>query len=522
MRPFDGDGAFTPIAGEAGALRRLAVRGAGVTVFSQGVALALQLIATVVLARILTPADFGVVAMVTTFSLILVNVGLNGFTEAIVQFEEVSHQLASNLFWINLGAGAVLTVAFAAAGSLLARLYHNPLVANVTVGISLTIFLTSASVLHLALLKRAMLFSWVSANDIAARAVSVAVSVGLACAGWGYWALVAGLIVLPLSTAVGAMVLCRWRPALPRHIPGTGAALRFAINVYARFGVRYGARNLDKGLVGWQFNAAALGFYKKAYDLFLLPASQLVGPLTVVAVAALSRLQNDPAQFRRYLLNSMGVIALIGMGLSADLTLVGPDVIRLVLGPGWDESGRIFVLFGPGIGMMLLHGVHGWIHLSIGRADRWLRWTVAEFVLTALLLCLGLHWGPEGIALAWTICFWALTLPAIWYAGRPIGLRSAPVIAAIWKYIAASAFAAGVCAEIIHTTASFAVAASALAAFERAAAVSILLAAVYLAAIIALHRGCAPIYQLMGLLKEMLPWAAPRAKAEEAVTAARG
>src|SRR5437899_12011291 len=112
MKPFDASGAFRPPA-DRGALRRLAVRGAGVTMFSQGVSLAIQMVATVILARLLTPGDFGVVAMVTTFSLLLVNFGLNGFTEAVLQREEISHFLSSNLFWINLAGGLLLTLGLA-------------------------------------------------------------------------------------------------------------------------------------------------------------------------------------------------------------------------------------------------------------------------------------------------------------------------------------------------------------------------------------------------------------------------
>ena len=130
--------------------------------FRKCVMQAIQIIATVLLARLLTPADFGVVAMVTTFSLLVSNFGLNGFTEAVLQREEIDHFLISNLFWINLGAGLLLTIGFAAAGSLVARFYSNPHVTPVAVGMSLTIFITCSSVLHLALLKRAMRFSVVS------------------------------------------------------------------------------------------------------------------------------------------------------------------------------------------------------------------------------------------------------------------------------------------------------------------------------------------------------------------------
>jgi O-antigen/teichoic acid export membrane protein len=116
MTPFDARGTFRPNAG-GNELRRLAVRGAVATVSASGLALAAQVISTVVLARLLSPADFGVVAMVTTFSLLLANVGLNGFTEAIIQFEEMDHYTASNLFWLNSGAGLVLAIAFIASGS---------------------------------------------------------------------------------------------------------------------------------------------------------------------------------------------------------------------------------------------------------------------------------------------------------------------------------------------------------------------------------------------------------------------
>src|ERR1700739_1621293 len=120
------------------------MRGAGVMMFSSGLGLTIQIISTVVLARLLTPRDFGLVAMVTTFSLLLMNVGVNGFTEAVIQWNEINENLVSNLFWINLAIGVVLTIAFAGVGQLLARFYRDPLVAQVAEGVSLTILITSA------------------------------------------------------------------------------------------------------------------------------------------------------------------------------------------------------------------------------------------------------------------------------------------------------------------------------------------------------------------------------------------
>jgi PST family polysaccharide transporter len=501
MIPFDASGAFRPVA-EGGELRRLAVRGAAATVSAAGLSLLLQVVGTVILARLLTPADFGVVTMVTTFSLLLMSFGSNGFNEAVIQREEIHRFLASNLFWIISAAGLILTIGFAGAGSLLARFYRTPLVAHVAVAMSAPIFLNAASVIHIALLKRAMRFAAVSINDVVARAVYTAVAILLAVRGWGYWALAVAFVVYTLSTTIGAWWLCRWIPSLPRRGVGTRAMLRFATNVYGTFSANYFTRNFDNLLVGWQFNAAALGFYKKAYDLFALSASQLTGPLHNVALAALSRLKEDPARFKRYLANSLGIIAFVGMAVGADLTLVGKDVVRLVLGPKWSESGRIFGLFGPGIGIMLLYSTVGWIHLSIGKPGRWLRWTLFETTATALLFVLASPWGPAGIAVAWSVSFWILSIPAFWYAGRPIGFDVSSLVAAVWKYAAASLVAGLGAAFILRDTPFWSTPLRPEAAVWDIIIISALFVTLYLGTVILLHWGCAPLRQFVSIVRE--------------------
>jgi PST family polysaccharide transporter len=504
MIPFDASGAFRPRVGSH-ELRRRAVRGAAATVSASGLALAVQVISTVILARLLTPADFGVVAMVTTFSLLLVSFGLNGFTEALIQFEEIDHQTVSNLFWLNTGGALVLAVAFAAVGSLLARFYRNPLVPEVASCLSLGIVISAVSVMHLALLKRAMCFIGVSANDFIGRGVNTAVSILLALRGWGYWALVAGIIAQQVSVTLGAWWLCRWMPALPRQTGKTGALVRFAAKVYAQFSLGYANLNIDNLLVGWRFNAVTLGFYKKAFDLFALTASQLTAPLNNVALAALSRLNQDHDRFRRYLTSSLAMVAFVGMAASADLTLVGRDVVRLVLGAKWSESGRIFEIFGPGIGAMLLCSTVGWIHLSIGKPERWLRWSLVALVFTVCLFLVALHWGSAGVAGAWSISFWTLLVPGFWYAGRPIGFRVSHLIGAIWKYIVAALVAGLATAAIIRTTPLWNTSSSVEAAFVATIIVSMLFLTLYLIMVIFLHRGLAPLRQMGSLLSELAP-----------------
>jgi PST family polysaccharide transporter len=516
MIPFDASGGFHPIVGSR-ELRRLAVRSAAATVLASGLALAAQVISTVILARVLTPADFGVVTMATTFSFLLASFGLNGFTEVVIQFEEMDRYTASNLFWLGSGAGLTLAIMFIAVGSLLVRFYREPLVANVAAGLAMGIFIAAVSVIHLALLKRDMRFTETSTNDVIGRAVNTVVAILLALRGCGYWALVGGIVAQQLSVTIGAWWLCRWVPNLPRRTDKTGPAVRFAAKVYGRFCLGYSTQNIDNLLVGWQFSAVALGFYKRAYDLFALSGSQLVAPLHNLALATLSRLNQDPVRFRRYLANSLGIIAFVGMAASADLTLVGKDVVRLVFGPHWTESGMIFELFGPGIGAMLLCGTVGWICLSLGQPGRWLRWSLVELAATVSLFIAALPWGPAGIAAAWSISYWILLIPGFWYAGRPIGFGVSALIGAVWKYVAAALAADLATATIIRRTPFWGSPSGVNAALWAIIIISTLFVALYLAMTILLHRGLAPLRQLTSLLRELAPSRKATRPAAEAV-----
>jgi len=483
-----------------------AVRGAGASIVAQAASFAVQIAAVVILARILTPADFGIVTMVTTFSLLFRSFGMNGFIELIMQREEITEALASNLFWINLAISTILTLGFAASGPLLAHFYHNPAVANVTEGMSLTVGIGALGWIHIGLLQRAMHFKTTGLITFIGQLSLVIVSILFGILGFHYWALVWGSVTQVVVTVLAAWLACRWTPSWPKYAPGTGTGFKFAMNVYSHFAFSYFTRNTDNLLVGWRFGERALGLYKRAYDLFVLPETQLLAPISAVAVSTLSRVGQDRDQFQRYFLRMISFLALLGMGIGADFALVGKDIIRILLGPGWEEAGRIFSLFGPGIGIMLLYNTHGWVHLSIGRPERWFRWGLMEFVCTGTLFLLTLHWGPSGIAFAWTASFFLLMFPGFWYAGKPIGLGIGPMLAAVWKYFVASVIASCFTVLILkNLPPSLTVSSDALGAFLRMAVVSLLFFVLYCCGVTALHRGLSPLRETGRLVRDLLP-----------------
>ena len=206
--------ARNPIATGRG-LRRTAVRGAGAAIAGSAGSCAVQIGSVVILARLLTPSDFGIVTMVTTFSLLLRSFGLNGFTELIMQREEITDSLASNLFWINLVIGTILMLAFASSGPLLALFYHNTAVVQVTERMSLTIGIGCLGYVHTGLLQRAMHFRTTAIISFVGQVLQYIVSIALAMTGRHYWALVWGSVTQTAVVALGALLVCRWIPSWP-------------------------------------------------------------------------------------------------------------------------------------------------------------------------------------------------------------------------------------------------------------------------------------------------------------------
>lgn len=486
-------------------LKSKAMLGAGATIFANAISFFIQFFSSIILARLLTPKDFGLITMVTAFSLLLQNFGGNGFTEVIIQREDINHKMMSTLFWLNAVISATLTIIFMLVAPVLVWFYKEPQLQTITIGIALSIIAGGMSTLHSAILRRNMQFYITSIISIIALIVSISLAIILAWQGWGYWALVTNTVMQPLTTAVLSWSFCRWRPGKPTSFKEILPILNFALHTYGNFTLNYFSRNIDKLLIGWRYAAQSLGYYKKAYDLFALPANQLVSPLSNVALAALSRLTNDPEKYRRYYLEAISTIAFVGMPLSAMLTLAGNDIVLLVLGPQWTKTGEVFCYFGVSIGIMLIYGTQGWLHLSLGRPDRWFRWGVFEAISTSLFFIAGLPFGIAGVAIGYSLSFFILVGPCLLYAGRPIDLKLSAIISAIWRYFTA-ALAAGLLSYAFIYKLDFVLFMFVnLNVFIRIVIAATTCLIFYLIFIILFYQSLKPIKQFISIAHEMLP-----------------
>jgi PST family polysaccharide transporter len=336
----------------------------------------------------------------------------------------------------------VLAMLFIAATPIVEWFFKEPRLQTIIFAISPSIVFSGLSVVHLALLKRSMEFHKLAANSMIVASVGSVVPIILAWLGWGQWALVAKWLIFPFLTTIGAWLMCSWRPGRQIGKAGVGPLLRFALHTVGNFTVGYFRRNLDKMLLGRFFGTQDLGLYDRAYHLASMLPNQIVSPISSVALSAFSKLSYDPQNYRHNYLKMVSVLAFAGMPLSSVLTIVSNDVVIFILGPQWSEAGSIFFIFSLSIGVSMIYITHGWLHLSLGTADRWFRWGILEFFVTAIIFLIAIKYGALGVAAAYTASFYVLIGPALWYAGKPVELKLSSIFSVIWRYFLSSALSA--------------------------------------------------------------------------------
>jgi PST family polysaccharide transporter len=474
-------------------------------IFSRSATTFIQFAGTLVLARLLTPQDFGLTAMVTAFSLLLTNVGYVGFIEAIIQAEEIDHQQVSALFWLGLSVSSGLAVLFSVVSPLLAKLYKEPRLIPIAIAFSLGFIFTALTTEHLALIMRRMEFGKVMVSEVLANIISAAIAVAMAFWGFGYWALVARNLSYSAASAVIAWIQCPWRPSKPLRPSRIRHFVKYALSTYGNFGINFFGRYLDKILIGWRWGPQELGSYDRAYQLFVLPVGQIVNPLTNVALATLSKFRQDPENYRRYFLKSLSIIAFIGMFVSATLTVEGKDIIIFLLGAQWAKAGQIFTAFGPSMGIILIYMTHSWLHLSLGTPERYLKWSLAALTITALTFVIGLKFGALGVAIAYGFSLYALAGPALCYAGKPIGIGLKHIWGVLWKYYLASLGSGSIVWLASTKVGLFGSRPGGPSAALRIMTVCLACGALYLLAVLALFRSTQPIKDLVMVMKEAIP-----------------
>lgn len=392
------------------------IRGGVSTVGAQFASFVINMIRTVVLARLLTPQDFGLIGMVTVVIGLAEMFKEAGLSTATVQRKEIHKDQISSLFWINVGISLFFALLIAGSAPFVASFYGRDELVAVTIALAIPFFLKGLTIQHNALLMRHMRFGVIAVEKIVSTIVGVIVAIALAVAGFGYWALVGSTIAIAGTTVILTWYFVPWIPGTPKISRDVGDMLKFGGHITAFNFVDYFSRNADNILIGKFIGAGQLGLYSKAYQLFLLPIAQIRNPIFSVALPALSSLQHQQERFVKYYVRMIQIIAIAAFPISVAMALEAEFIIISILGDQWVDAipvFRILVISGIVVPVVRTRGI---VLVSLGYSKRFLYLGIAIATINVSAFIVGLPYGITGVAFAYVTAQYAMLLPTLLYA----------------------------------------------------------------------------------------------------------
>jgi polysaccharide transporter, PST family len=354
-----------------------------------------------VLARLLTPHDWGLAAMVLLFSGIVVVFTDNALGTALIQRRELLPGDRSTVFWTSVVIGLALMLGgFALAGPL-AQFYGEPVVRSLFAVTSIGFFVSALRMTSTALLVRDMQFRTLELCQIAATLLGAVTGITMAVADYGAWAIVGQQ--LAETTALTVLVLClmRWRPSLTFSVATLRRLGRFAGNVFAENLFFQAGRNSSTLLIGRFLGASSAGVYALATNVILVPFSRIAAPLQQVFFPAFSQMSDDRPRVADVWIRATRLVGAISIPSLVGLMIVAPDMVQVVLGPKWSEATRVIqVLAWVGI-IQSVQALSAEVLLALNRSGTLLRFTMLWFATTIVAFAVGVHWGIIGIAVSY-------------------------------------------------------------------------------------------------------------------------
>jgi PST family polysaccharide transporter len=421
----------------------------------QGLQFVIYMGGTAVLARLLYPRSFGLLAMVYTLISLGAMLGDAGLGIATIQRRDLNHEQASALFWIGVGVGSVVSISIALLSPLAAVFFREADIVTIVLAIAPTIFIQALGMQHQALMSRRMQYARLAAVGVTAQTLSTGLAIFLACRRAEHWALVARAVALPTLMTLLFWVVCRWRPGRFRRTAGLRSLIAFGGTLVGVKAFGFLRRNLDNVLIGAVWGADVIGFYSRAYRIILMPIEQVTGPISTIAIPALSRLQGDAARFRRYYVKAVHGLTSISMPLSVLTIAQAHHIVPVLLGDRWQAVVPLLRALAIPAFLGSFNIAQGWVLVPLGHATRQFKCVACSSMFIVAMFFIGLPYGALGVALAFAVgealMFFPLTMFA--FHGSPVRLRD--LGEALWRPAAACVCGtASACLADLHAQAS--------------------------------------------------------------------
>jgi teichuronic acid exporter len=390
---------------------------------------------TVLVARMLSPTDYGLVGMATVFVGLVTMLSEFGLGTAVVTLRTLDRRQIAQINTLSVLLGIAAFILTLAAANPLGR-FFVPEVTTITLVLSVTFIVGSLRVVPFALLQQQHRFRLLSLIEAAKALFLATLALTLAWLGYGYWALVGALLGGTVFSACATLVWSRHSFAWPR-LAELGAVTKFSWHVLVNRLSWYAYSNVDFVVAGRMLGAGPLGYYTMAWTTASIPLEKITGMITGVTPAFLASVQKDAETLRRYVLSISQAIALVGIPPVIGMALVAPDFIHLLLGERWLPVVAPLQLLCVYVAVRSLMTIVPQVLLVTGHT-RFVMWhSLGLLAVLPGAFVIGSHWGTTGIAAAWAVCYPLLSAPALLKALKAVGISFGNFVRSLWPALSA-------------------------------------------------------------------------------------
>jgi O-antigen/teichoic acid export membrane protein len=394
-------------------------------------------ITSVIIARLLLRREVGLATEAITFGQLALVIADFGIASVLVQRPQLSEDDIDTAFWLSIILGVALTCIGIGASWPIAALYGQHEVQPLFAVLSFVFLLTAPGITQGALLTRELQFRALELRNVVAVSVACATSIGLAIAGAGAWAIVGQSLVIAGVSTVLLWRSAEWRPSWRFSTQSMRGMAQFAWHTFGSNAVTWAQQNADNFLVGRFLGASRLGAYSIAYSASLSPVSRIAMPIAQVFFPAFSKIR-DPVRIADTWLRALRMVALVVIPAMLGLVVVGQEFIIVVFGQKWHDAITPVELLAPVGLLQALTALGNGILQSIGATRTLWRSNAAISGISVVAFAAGLHWGIDGVALAYLIASCIIQPAFLHVTARAIGLRLGDVVRALAGVITAS------------------------------------------------------------------------------------
>jgi O-antigen/teichoic acid export membrane protein len=368
----------------AGDVRQRASRGIGWSSVQQIANNGMAFVTYGLLARLLPPKDFGLLAFASVFTAFLQLFVEQGIADAVVQRAETRPGHFTAAFWFNLSVSTLLAGGLCLSAGLISSLVHTPGLAPILRGLAPLLIFSALGGIHASILKRRLEFKLLAVQNLVCTMAGGIAAIVFAFCGYGVWALVVQQLTYSVLCAI--MLWCSepWRPGFKFAFADLKDLSSFALHITSSAFLDFFNRRSDDFLIGCFLGPVVLGYYSLAYRLLLTFTRLINSPFNNVAFSAFSRLQEDGAELRRFFDHLTRLTGTIAFPVFLGLAAIAPEFLTALFGQRWIIAAPVFRILCM-VGM--LHSiafVHGALLRAVGRAN-WQMWFTLAGALTNVI-----------------------------------------------------------------------------------------------------------------------------------------